>query len=350
MKPSPAKTLRSIAFGALFAAYTSTVAAHHSRAHFDMDATIEFEGTVTEMSWRSPHVYFQVASSDDAGIEQTWTLEGHSIPGFIRVGWNRDSVEVGDRVVIVAHPNRNREKTFAMLYSATLTDGTTHYAYAIPEGATVAGVENRAPAAPSTDFSGTWRYLIPVRVATIESFRAPTEWPLTERGRAQASLFDINADPELDCIQMGVPRLILATYSHAWRRYADRIVIEKERSTQVRTIFLDGRQKPADFAANELGFSRGHFEDDGTLIVETDGFAATRWGNSRGLDSSAAKRVVERYKLSEDGYTIDVSYTITDSVFLAEPITVDGEYTKSADYAFVDEPCDPATARRHLRY
>jgi hypothetical protein len=237
-----------------------------------------------------------------------------------------------------------------MLYSTTLTDGTTYYAYAIPEGATVVGLENRAPAAPSTDLSGTWRYLIPVRVATIESFRAPTEWPLTARGRAQAATFDVNADPELDCAQMGVPRLILATYSHAWRRYDDRIVIEKERSTQLRTIYLDGRRKPVDFTPSELGFSRGRFETDGTLVVETDGFAETRWGNSRGLDSSAEKIVVERYRLSEDGYKIAVSYTITDPVFLIEPVTVVGEYTKSADYPFVDEPCDPATARRHLRY
>lgn len=330
--------------------YPPTAGAHHSRAHFDMDSTIELEGIVTEVSWRSPHVYFEVIAADAAGVERRWTLEGHSIPGFLRVGWIRDSVQVGDRVVIAAHPNRDRAKSFAMLYSATLADGTTYYAYAIPEGASVAGVENRGPTAPSTDFSGTWRHLVSVRVATIDSFRAPTEWPLTARGRAQAEAFDVDEDPELDCAPMGVPRLILATYSHAWRRYDDRIVITKERSPQVRTIYLDGREKPADFVPNELGFSRGRFDADGTLVVETDGFAATPWGNSRGLDSSAHKRVIERYRLADDGYSIGVSYTIDDPVFLTEPVTVAGEYSKSADYEFVDEPCDPATARRHLRY
>lgn len=324
--------------------------AHHSRAHFDLDSTIEFEGIVTELSWRSPHVYLEVTSSNAAGTEQVWTLEGHSIPGFLRVGWRRDSVEVGDRVFIVAHPNRDPNKTFAMVYSATLADGTTYYAYAIPEGKTVAGVENRAPTAPSADFSGTWRHIVPVRVATIESFRAPVEWPLTPRGRAQAEAFDINDDPMLDCIPMGVPRLILATYSHAWRRYDKRIVIEKERSPQVRTIYLDGRPKPDDYVSNELGFSTGRFEDDGTLVVETSGFTATPWGNSRGLDSSDLKTVVERYRLSEDGYSMSVEYTIDDPVFLTEPVTVSGEYQKSSDFEFVDETCDPETARRHLRY
>jgi hypothetical protein len=327
-----------------------TAGAHHSRAHFDQDERIQFEGTVTEVSWRSPHAYYEVSTFDDEGEEQIWTLEGHSIPGFARVGWFRDTLEVGDRVVITAHPNRDRNKPFAMLYSATMVDGTVHYAYAIPDGVRVEGVESRAPTAPSTDMSGVWRHMIPVRVATIESYRAPLEWPLTERGRAQAEAFDINDDPQLRCVEMGVPRLVLATYSHAWQRFEDRIVIEKERSTQVRTIWLDGRQRPDDFVPNELGFSRGRFEDDGTLVVVTDGFAATAWGSSRGLDSSDRKRVVERYRLSDDGYSMVVSYTIDDPVFLTEPVTLSGEYQKRADYTFVDEPCDPETASRHLQF
>ena len=193
-------------------------------------------------------------------------------------------------------------------------------------------------------------YPVPVRVATIESFRAPTEWPLTGLGRAQAADFDINDDPQLDCVAMGVPRLILATYSHRWQHFEDRIVIEKERTPQIRTIYLDGRSMPADFTPNELGFSTGRFEPDGTLVIETRGFAPTRWGNSRGLDSSAAKTVVERYRLAEDGYSMSVSYTIDDPVYLEEPVTVTGEYQKSSDFEFVEETCDPATARRHLAF
>jgi Family of unknown function (DUF6152) len=324
--------------------------AHHSRAHFDQDRTIEIEGTVSELSWRSPHIYVAVDALEPDGTRVTWTLEGHSIPGSLRVGWKQDSVKVGDRVLIVAHPNRVADKKFAMLYSATLMDGTTYYAYAIPEGKTVAGLEDRRPTAPSTDFSGTWRHLVPVRVATIESYHAPTDWPLSERGRAQAERFDINDDPVLDCVPMGVPRLILATYSHRWRRFPDRIVIEKERTPQIRTIYLDGRQKPADYVPDELGFSVGRIERDGTLVVETSGFAATPWGNARGLDSSEHKRVIERYRLIEGGYGMSVSYTIEDPVYLAEPVTITGDYAKSSDFEFVAETCDVETARRHLRY
>lgn len=327
------------------------VDAHHSRAHFLIDQTIEIEGTVTDVSWSSPHIYVTVAAHDKAGVEQTWTLEGHSIPGSIRVGWLKESVRAGDRVVIIAHPNRDPDKTFAMLYSATRVDGKTYYAYAIPAGVAVPGVDNRRPTAPSADFSGTWSAAVSVREATIDSYRAPTDWPVTERGRIQAEAFDVDADPVLDCVPMGVPRLILATYSHRWTRLnANTLVIEKERTPQIRTIHLDDAPRPADFVPNELGYSVGRIEADGTLVIETDGFAATPWGNARGLDSSAAKRVTERYTLAADGYSMQVAYTIEDPVYLREPKTITGEYRKSADFEFVTETCDPQTARRHLQF
>jgi hypothetical protein len=85
-------------------------------------------------------------------------------------------------------------------------------------------------------------------------------------------------------------------------------------------------------------------------LVETRGFTATPWGNSRGLDSSAAKRVVERYRLIEDGFGMSVSYTIEDPEFLIEPVTVTANYRISADFDFIDEQCDLDVASRHLRY
>lgn len=324
--------------------------AHHSRSPFLLDETIQLEGVITEVSWRSPHVYFQIETSTESGEGATWTLEGHSIPGFLRLGWRQDSIEVGDRVVVLAHPNRVREKTFAMLYSATLPEGTTYYAYAIPEGRTVPGAPNRAATAPSTDFSGTWRHVIPVLEAAVGSFRPPSEWPLTARGRSQVEQFDLNADPALDCVPMGVPRLILATYSHRWIRTEAAIRILKERSPQVRIIHLDRTEPPQGAEPSELGYSIGRIEPDGTLVVTTTGFSFTPWGNSRGLDSSDRKRVIERYSLTNDGYSMDVSYTIDDPVYLSEPVTVTGTYQKSADFEFVEETCDPIVARRHLQY
>lgn len=323
-----------------------SASAHHSRAHFLIDDKITIEGTITEVSWSSPHIYLTVQSDD----QKTWTLEGHSIPGSVRVGWKQDSVKVGDHATVVAHPNRDPSKTFGMLYSATLADGSTYYAYAIPQGVRVATAVSTQATAPSTDLSGTWSAPSSLRQSTIDSYHAPTDWPLTAKGLAQAAAFDVDDDPVLDCVPMGVPRLILSTYAQRFTRTADTIVIEKERTPQIRVVHLDGAPRPQSFVPSELGYSTGRFESDGTLVIETDGFAATPWGSARGLDSSDAKRVVERYKLSADGYGMDVSYTIEDPVFLREPVTVRSTYRKTADVEFVAETCELDTARRHLKF
>lgn len=320
--------------------------AHHSRAHFLIDQTIAIEGTIAEVSWSSPHIYVTVEADDG----KAWTLEGHSIPGSIRVGWTKDAVKVGDRAAVVAHPNRDPSKTFGMLYSATLQSGATYYAYAIPQGVQVATAVSTRATAPSTDFTGTWSAPSSLRQSTIDSYHPPTEWPLNETGRAQAAAFDVDDDPVLDCVPMGVPRLILSTYAQRFTRQADTIVIEKERTPQLRVVHLNGAPRPASFVPNELGYSVGRFESDGTLVIETDGFASTPWGNARGLDSSAQKRVVERYKLTPDGYGMDVTYTVTDPVYLLEPHTVRSQYRKTADIEFVPEQCEPGVARRHLQF
>jgi hypothetical protein len=124
----------------------------------------------------------------------------------------------------------------------------------------------------------------------------------------------------------------------------------------VRTIHLDGLPPPDDYEPNPTdysgfsGYSVGHFESDGTLVVETTEFPATRWGNERGIDSSAQKRVVERFTLTDDGLGMTVSYTLEDPVYLSAPVTRSGRYTKIAEHELATEICDLETTRRHLQF
>jgi Family of unknown function (DUF6152) len=70
----------SRSLGALTVCLTlaSAVEAHHSRAPFLLDRTIVLEGRITEVEWRSPHVYFEAAIADSNGQTEAWTFEGHS--------------------------------------------------------------------------------------------------------------------------------------------------------------------------------------------------------------------------------------------------------------------------------
>ena len=60
--------------------------------------------------------------------------------------------------------------------------------------------------------------------------------------------------------------------------------------------------------------------------------------------------MTERYRLTEDGFGMQVSYTIEDPVSLAEPATQEGSYRKVLGHEFTNVPCDPETARRHLKF
>ena len=47
--------------------------AHHSRAAFLINETTEIEGTVTEIAWKSPHIYVVVEARTEAGATELWT-------------------------------------------------------------------------------------------------------------------------------------------------------------------------------------------------------------------------------------------------------------------------------------
>jgi hypothetical protein len=78
------------------------------------------------------------------------------------------------------------------------------------------------------------------------------------------------------------------------------IVFKYEYFDQVRLIFMDGRDHPpADAPHSKVGHSTGHWEGD-ELVIETTHLAPATITNN-GLDHSDAIRMVERYKLAEDG-------------------------------------------------
>lgn len=328
---------------ALLAAAVSTAAiAHHSRAAFKLDKTVQLVGTLTEVSWTNPHLYYKAQVPNDKGGMDEWIFEGGNVSTAIRSGWQKDSVRAGDHVVIEAYLNRDPSVKYALLERVTITStGATFPPRDQPKA---------APVAPSTDFQGTW-VLTGRDNRTGDHFYAPKDLTqLTPLGKSQLDAFDTKNDPYFRCIMISTPRVIFGAAGYRFTRDAKTLKIDKEQSDRHRVIHMDGAPMPANFKPDMDGWSVGHVEKDGTLIVETSGFEPTPWGIARGVDSSAQKHSVERYKLDADGLGISASYTITDPVYLTAPYTVTGRYKKVADYEFpVEPPCDPEIASRHLR-
>jgi hypothetical protein len=75
--------------------------AHHSFfAEFDQDKPVTLEGAVVEMQWSNPHSWFVLTVKNAAGEDEQWKVEGGSPNVLMRLGWTRDSLPPGTRVIV----------------------------------------------------------------------------------------------------------------------------------------------------------------------------------------------------------------------------------------------------------
>ena len=96
------KTKLALGIAALGMVLASVPAiAHHSfAAEFDSAKPIKLTGSVTKIEWMNPHAYFYIDVKDAAGKVTTWGLEMGSPNGLMRQGWTRNSMKVGDEIVV----------------------------------------------------------------------------------------------------------------------------------------------------------------------------------------------------------------------------------------------------------
>jgi hypothetical protein len=75
------------------------LAAHHSfAAEYDANKPIMVTGTVTKVEWTNPHARIYVDVKDEKGVVTNWNFEMGGPLQLKRLGWQRDSVKVGDEV------------------------------------------------------------------------------------------------------------------------------------------------------------------------------------------------------------------------------------------------------------
>lgn len=91
-------SLLAVATGLLAAA---PAWAHHSfAAEYDSKKPITLKGIVTKVEWNNPHVYFYIDVTDDTGKITNWGFEMGPPNGLQRAGWTRNTMKVGDEVVV----------------------------------------------------------------------------------------------------------------------------------------------------------------------------------------------------------------------------------------------------------
>jgi hypothetical protein len=82
--------------------------AHHSFAStYDESKTVKIEGKLIQFLFRNPHSFVHVMAPDETGQIHRWAVEWGGAGQLGGQGVTRDTLKVGDIVVITGNPGRS---------------------------------------------------------------------------------------------------------------------------------------------------------------------------------------------------------------------------------------------------
>ncbi len=117
----------------------------------------------------------------------------------------------------------------------------------------------------------------------------------------------------------GFPRILL--YELRFLQFLQtpsQVVVLHQFEKRYRVIWTDGRQLPANPDPRWYGYSVGHWEDDYTFVVESNGTDERTWLDNAGNPHSADLRVEERWHRANQN-TLELTVTINDPKYYTKP-------------------------------
>ena len=102
-----AARLGALLVAAIVITMAAPAVAHHSYgATYDVSREIRLEGKLVQFVYRNPHTFVHVQAPDEDGVSQRWSVEWSGTSQLTNNGITRDTLHVGDKVVIVGRPSR----------------------------------------------------------------------------------------------------------------------------------------------------------------------------------------------------------------------------------------------------
>ena len=89
------------------AARDASLSAHHSTVAYAQHSIALKKATMTKIIWAHPHIILTFTVKETNGDVSTWSAESGSPGSVARVGWNRNSLKVGDVVTVELFPAKN---------------------------------------------------------------------------------------------------------------------------------------------------------------------------------------------------------------------------------------------------
>ena len=355
---------------------------HHSAVVFDETTTILRTGTVSEFIFRNPHLIISLDVPGEDGETVTWNIEGQSIAGMQAMGFDRNSIEVGDEITMKIYPLKSGQPG-GLVEGLIGADGRAYNMDAPeasprrqtypalmawvppPEGETwqererktrppqlpvVSGGQSPGDSPATGQMAGALdpdnlaieRPPAPFDLTGVWQFRGEDEWranygsfefkpkpTLTPKAQAYLDTYieasnrgERFGDPTALCYPPGMPRFMTRYGSLMMLQYPTAIFMVSRLNNDYRVIYLDGRERlpEGQLDRNWHGESLGHWEGD-TLVVETTGFIGENHLMQAGVLAGTQLKIVERYRMINDGNTLVIEFTFTD------PEHWEGEWT-----------------------
>jgi hypothetical protein len=312
--------------------------AHHSPAGYDQTKEMILDGTITELNWKNPHIYFLLETTRPDGTTYEQEIQAGSISVATTLGITRELLEPGSRVSVRVHPSRRGDGRVAWGVNMTDDEGVT---YSLDIGGDIDAADRSVVA---ESIAGSW-------VPTTGALRRPglglRDLPMTDAARAGREDFESWRRLEASCTQWPAPRVMVFMVQRTIAVADDQVTIDFDWMGAQRIVHLGMTEHPADLEPTIQGHSIGHWEGE-TLVIDTVAFEPNLSGINLGVPAGAGKRMVERLSLTEDRRHLLYEYTIEDPEYLTEPVSASAVWDHRPDIRPSGVLCDSDVADRFL--
>lgn len=296
---------------------------HHSGVQYDRENIGEVSGVVVDLLWANPHIWVDVQSPTG----EIWEIEFQAPRHMTQVGLQRSDVEVGTQVTIAGL--RSLQSPRRLSGRNLLRSDCTELAFF---GAKRRWQECDAAQVPPRsnlqgDDSNPEAGIFRVWVVGPDGFHPlnngnPDAYPLNDAALAAYSGFDRALSPATSgCTPKGMPTIMDNPLNYEFVERENSIEFLLEEYDIRRVIHMDRESPPPGEAPSPLGYSVGKWVGE-TLEIETT-LIDWPWINQAGMPQSTESVIVERFTPEDGGARLRYLMTITDPVYLTEPLTLE---------------------------